>query len=90
MSWIARGLSRGHQGNISTAAEDILHGADLLDRQGAPEQSEQLRQAVNKLQVREESSNTGNGLGFTLLEGTFFTLEALTNLTLKTLIPGGN
>ena len=91
MSWIARGLSRGQQGNIANAAEDILHGADLLDQQGAPEQSEQLRQAVSKLQAGEEDSpNTGNGLGLSLLEGTFFTLEVLTNLTLKTLIPGGN
>ena len=31
MSWIARGLSRGHQGDVSHAAQDILHGAFLLD-----------------------------------------------------------
>ncbi|QNI98648.1 pentapeptide repeat-containing protein [Synechococcus sp. RS9902] len=48
MSWIARGLSRGQQGNEVKAAQDLLHAADLLDRQGAPEQSEQIRQAVAK------------------------------------------
>ena len=48
MSWIARGLSRGQQGNETKAAQDLLHAADLLDRQGAPEQSEQIRQAVAK------------------------------------------
>ena len=48
MSWIARGLSRGQQGNEAKAAQDLLHAADLLDRQGAPEQSEQIRQAVAK------------------------------------------
>ena len=90
MSWIARGVSRGHQGHFSSAAEDILHGADLLYRQGAPEQSEQLRRAVSKLQVREEeSSNAINGLGISILEGSLFILESLTPLTLKTFIPGG-
>ena len=48
MSWITRGLSRGQQGNETKAAQDLLHAADLLDRQGAPEQSEQIRQAVAK------------------------------------------
>ena len=48
MSWVARGLSRGQQGNETKAAQDLLHAADLLDRQGAPEQSEQIRQAVAK------------------------------------------
>ena len=90
MSWIARGLSRGHQGFVHTAAQDILRGADLLDRQGAPEQSEKLRQAVSKLQVsKEQSSNTGNGLGLSLIEGTIFALESLSIFKLKTLIPGG-
>ena len=32
MSWIARGLSRGQQGNETKAAQDLLHAADLLDR----------------------------------------------------------
>ena len=48
MSLITRGLSRGQQGNETKAAQDLLHAADLLDRQGAPEQSEQIRQAVAK------------------------------------------
>ena len=90
MSWIGRGLSRGQQGHISTAAKDILHAADLLDRQGAPEQSEQLRQAVSMLKGKEEQrSNAGNGLGLSLLEGTFITLETLATLTLKAFNTGG-
>ena len=32
MSWIARGLSRGEQGDETKAAQDLLHAADLLDR----------------------------------------------------------
>ena len=48
MSWVARGLSRGQQGNETKAAQDLLHAADLLDRQGALEESEQIRQAVAK------------------------------------------
>ena len=90
MSWIARGLSRGHQGDVSHAAQDILHGAYLLDIKGAAEQSEQLRQAVSKFQVRdEEYSKTGNGLGTFLLDGTISSLESLAPLVLRTLIPGG-
>ena len=90
MSWVARGLSRGQQGNETKAAQDLLHAADLLDRQGAPEQSEQIRQAVAKLQADEGSgSKSGNGLGSALLGGTVSTLSALAPLALKTLVPGG-
>ena len=32
MSWVARGLSRGQQGDEAKAAQDLLHAADLLDR----------------------------------------------------------
>ena len=90
MSWIARGLSRGQQGNETKAAQDLLHAADLLDRQGGPDQSEQIRQAVAKLQADEGSgSKSGNGLGSALLGGTVSTLSALAPLALKTLVPGG-
>ena len=90
MSWIARGLSRGQQGNEAKAAQDLLHAADLLDRQGAPEQSEQIRQAVAKLRADEgDDSNSGNGLGSALLGGALSTVSALAPLALKTLVPGG-
>ena len=90
MSWVARGLSRGQQGNETKAAQDLLHAADLLDRQGAPEQSEQIRQAVAKLQADESNgSKSGNGLGSALLGGTVSTLSTLAPLALKTLVPGG-
>jgi len=90
MSWIARGLSRGQQGDETKAAQDLLHAADLLDRQGAPEQSEQLRDAVRKLQAEEAGgSRSGNGLGSAVLGGTLSVLNALAPMALKTLIPSG-
>ena len=90
MSWIARGLSRGQQGDETRAAQDLLHAADLLDQQGVPEHSEQVRKAVSKLQENEaEGSESGNGLGSALLGGALSTLEALAPLALKTLMPGG-
>ena len=48
MSWVARRLSRGQQGDEAKAAQDLLHAADLLDRQGAPKQSVHIRQTVAK------------------------------------------
>ena len=48
MSWVARGLSRVQQGDEAKAAQDLLHAADLLDRQGAPKQSDHIRQTVAK------------------------------------------
>ena len=90
MSWIARGLSRGQQGNETKAAQDLLHAADLLDRQGATEQSEQIRQAVAKLRANEgDDFKSGNGLGSALLGGALSTVSALAPLALKTLVPGG-
>ena len=89
MSWIARGLSRGEQGDETKAAQDLLHAADLLDRQGATEESEQVRRAVSKLNTNDqEKTQSGNGLGSAVLKGTLSTLESLTPLALK-FIPGG-
>ena len=48
MNCVARGLSRGQQGHGAKAAQDLLHAADLLDRQGAPKQSDHIRQTVAK------------------------------------------
>ena len=90
LSWIARGLSRGQQGDEAKAAQDLLHAADLLDRQGASQQSEQVRQAVGKLQTGAAGGpKSGSGLGSALLGGALSTLSALAPLALKTLIPGG-
>lgn len=89
MSWIARGLSRGEQGDETKAAQDLLHAADLLDRQGSTEQSDQVRRAVSQLRTNENAgSKSGNGLGSAVLKGTLSTLESLAPLALK-LIPGG-
>ena len=89
MSWIARGLSRGEQGDETKAAQDLLHAADLLDRQGATEESEQVCRAVSKLNTNnKERTQAGNGLGSAVLKGTLSTLESLAPLALK-LIPGG-
>ena len=88
MSWIARGLSRGEQGDEAKAAQDLLHAADLLDQQGAVEQSKQVRQAVSKLQTdKDDDSKTGNGVGSALLGGALSTLSSLAPLALKTLMP---
>ena len=90
MSWIGRGLSRGQQGDETKAAQDLLHAADLLYRQGSLEQSEQLRQAVSQLQSDEaDARSSGNGVGSALLGGALSTLSALAPLALKTLMPGG-
>ena len=88
MSWIARGLSRGEQGDEAKAAQDLLHAADLLDQQGAVEQSQQVRQAVSKLQTdKADDLKTGNGVGSALLGGALSTLSSLAPLALKTLMP---
>ena len=90
MSWIARGLSRGQQGDEAKAAQDLLHAADLLEQQGSVEQGEQVRRAVNKLQIDEsDAAQSGNGVGSALLGGALSTLNALAPLALKTLLPGG-
>ena len=90
MSWIARGPSRGQQGDEGGAAQDLLHAADLLEKQGSSEQSEKVRQAVSRLQADESDAvQSGNGVGAALLGRALSTLNALAPLALKTLMPGG-
>ena len=88
MSWIARGLSRGEQGDEAKAAQDLLHAAGLLEQQGLKEQGEQVRQTVSRLQTDEaDPAKSGNGVGSALLDGAISTLSTLAPLALQTLVP---
>ena len=75
-----RDSAEEQQGNDAKAAQDLLHAADLLEEQGAVEQSEQVRRPSAKLRLKRNKSKSGNGVGSALLAGALSTLNAWLHL----------
>ena len=68
LSWVARGLCRGEQGEEEQAARDLNQAAQLYAKAGDSLKAEQLKQAGEKIFAPLSSSNrSGNGMGSTLL-----------------------
>ena len=88
LSWVARGLCRGEQGEEEQAARDLNHAAQLYAKAGDSLKAEQLKQAGEKIFAPVSSSKrSGNGVGSTLLNGALSTMKALAPFALKALAP---
>ena len=89
LSWVARALSRGEQGQHDLASSDLAHAARLYGDQGDNVKADQLLEASRRVQeiTKEREPITGNGVGSTLLQGALSTMKALAPIALKTLIP---
>ena len=89
LSWVARGLSRGEQGEEDLASRDFAHAGRLFAEQGDIAKADQLEKAS---QLVYNMSNTpselsGNGIGSALLQGVLSTAQVLAPLALNALMP---
>lgn len=89
LSWVARALSRGEQGQHDLASRDLAHAAGLYEDQGDNVKADQLLEASRRVQeiTKGREPITGNGVGSTLLQGALSTVKTLAPIALKTLIP---
>ena len=88
LSWVARGISRGEQGNYNFAAKDLAYAGILFQKLGNSEKALQLKAASERVATNPSSAkNNGNGVGSSLLSGTLSILQSLGPIALKTLIP---
>jgi len=89
ISWVARGISRGEQGNAPLAAADLSYAASLYRLRGEDQPAQELEQAANALRQPEQRPRGGNGMGSQMLGGALTAIKLLAPLAAKAFIPMG-
>lgn len=88
VSWVARGLSRGEQGNTARALADFRQAAALYASGGDQASAAELQQAIQRLEKPSApGAPGGNGMGGQVLQGAAGVLQSLAPLALKVLVP---
>lgn len=87
ISWLARGIARGEQGQPLQAAADLTHAARLYRQNGDTQLAKQLDEAARSLRERPKRQ-TGNGWGSAVLGGAASMLKQLAPYALKLMGPG--
>ncbi len=87
ISWVARGITRGEQGNNALAARDFQYAARLYEQGGDASQAKALREAARALEQPAGKPPGGNGMGGALLSGAANLIQGLAPLAMKFLVP---
>ena len=88
LSWVARGISRGEQGDMTKAANDLAYAGTLFKENGDLVKSQQLEDASQRLRTDLDTQNPGgNGIGSALLGGTLSVVQNLAPIALRALMP---
>lgn len=88
LSWVARGISRGEQGDMTKAANDLAYAGTLFKEDGDLVKSQQLEVASQRLRTDLNTKNPGgNGIGSALLGGTLSMVQNLAPIALRALMP---
>ena len=82
ISWLARGIARGEQGQSLQAAADLTQAARLYRQNGDNQLAKQLDQAARQLRERPKQQG-GNGWGSAVLSGAAGMLKQLAPYALK-------
>lgn len=82
ITWVARGITRGQQGQVEMAAKDFNYAALLYEQGGESSQAQQLRAAVKQMGQSNQQAS-GNGFGSQVLNGLVSTFGALAPLAIK-------
>ena len=82
ITWVARGITRGQQGQVEMAAKDFNYAANLYEQGGDTSQAQQLRATVKEMGQGDQQGG-GNGFGSQVLNGLISTFGALAPLAIK-------
>jgi len=88
VSWVARGMSRAEQGNLSLAAQDLGYASKLYAAMGDEPQAKALEQASQQLLAPSKTAKRGNGMGSALLGGAMAAFKIIAPLAAKAVLPG--
>ena len=88
VSWVARGMSRAEQGNLSLAAQDLRYASKLYAAMGDEPQAKALEQASEQLLAPSKTAKRGNGMGSALLGGAMAAFKMIAPLAAKAVLPG--
>jgi len=89
ISWVARGIARIHNADMSSAAQDIAQASRLYRSIGDEQYSEQLMKIADSLIQEPRQQRGGNGVGIKALRGALSVLKILAPLAMKSLLPVG-
>ena len=88
LSWVARGLCRGELGDTDGASRDLAYAGQLFRRRGDQVTAEQLELASKRTHAPQaQSTQSGNGIGSTLLSGGISAFQFLGPMALRALSP---
>jgi hypothetical protein len=88
VSWVARGMSRAEQGNLSLAAQDLRYASKLYGAMGDEPQAKALERASEQLLAPSKTAKRGNGMGSALLGGAMAAFKIIAPIAAKAVLPG--
>ena len=89
VSWLARGICRGEQGNVAQAAADFGYAADLYAQAGELDTAAEIRRSGEQLKASGSDSTAkgGNGKGMAAVGGAVAAFKMLAPIAAKAFLP---
>ena len=87
VSWLARGICRTEQGNLTLAASDLTYAASLYDQAGELETATEIKQSVAKFNEMPSGPKGGNGKGMEAMSGALAAFKVLAPIAAKAFMP---
>ena len=87
VSWLARGICRTEQGNLTLAATDLTYAASLYAQAGELETATEIKQSVTQLLQTPSGPKGGNGKGMEAMGGALAAFQVLAPIAAKAFMP---
>ena len=87
VSWLARAICRGEQGQLALAASDFGYAASLYEQAGEPETAAELRRNGERLLQAPAAGRGGNGKGMEAVSGAVAAFKVLAPIAAKAFMP---
>jgi len=90
VSWLARGICRGEQGNTALASADLGYAASLYEQAGETEIAAEIKRGSEQLNQATNGAPTkgGNGKGMEAMSGAIAVFKMLAPIAAKAFMPG--
>ncbi|MFM1812258.1 MAG: hypothetical protein RLZZ336_1196 [Cyanobacteriota bacterium] len=87
VSWLARAICRGEQGQLALAASDFGYAASLYEQAGELDTAAELRRSSERLRQPAPGGRGGNGKGMEAVSGAVAAFKVLAPIAAKAFIP---
>jgi len=87
VSWLARAICRGEQGQLALAASDFGYAASLYEQAGELDTAAELRRSSESLRQAPPGTRGGNGKGMEAVSGAVAAFKVLAPIAAKAFMP---